>query len=61
MVDGWRAVSERLRVDGHPDLAEHVDRFLEQMPSVKTDAEVISDQVRSSGRQRDARASERTR
>jgi hypothetical protein len=61
VVDGWRAVSERLRADGYPNLANHVDRFLAQMPSVRTDAEMVSDQVRSSGRQRDARTSERTR
>ena len=61
VVDGWRAVSERLRADGYPDLANNVDRFLAQMPIVRADAEMISDQARSSGRQRDARASERTR
>src|SRR3984957_1314399 len=61
VVDGWRAVSERLRADGYPDLANHVDRLLAQMPSVRTDAEMVNDQARSSGRQRDARASERTR
>jgi hypothetical protein len=60
VVAGWRAVSERLRADGYPDLANHVDRFLAQMPSVRTDAEMVSDH-RSSRRQRDARASERTR
>jgi hypothetical protein len=61
VVDGWRAVSERLRGDGYPNLANHVDRFLAQMPSVRTDAEMVNDQVRSSGRHRDARGSERTR
>jgi hypothetical protein len=61
VVDGWRAVSERLRADGYPNLANHVDRFLAQMPHVRTDVEMVSDQVRSSGRRRDARGSERTR
>jgi hypothetical protein len=61
VVDGWRAVSERLRADGYPNLANHVDRFIAQMPSVKTDAEMVSDQIRSSGRHRDSRESERTR
>jgi hypothetical protein len=61
VVDGWRAVSERLRGDGYPNLANHVDRFLAQMPSVKTDAEMVSDQVRSRGRHRDPRESDRTR
>jgi Relaxase/Mobilisation nuclease domain len=61
VVDGWRAVSARLRADGYPNLANHVDRFLTQMPSVRTDAEMVSDQARSSGRQRDVRPSERTR
>jgi hypothetical protein len=61
VVDGWRAVSARLRADGYPNLANHVDRFLTQMPSVSTDAEMVSDQARSSGRRRDVRPSERTR
>ena len=61
VVNGWRVVSERLRADGYPNLASDVDRFLAQMPNVRTDAEMISDQVRSSGRQRDAQAGERTR
>jgi Relaxase/Mobilisation nuclease domain len=61
VVDGWRAVSERLRADGYTNLANHVDRFLTQMPSVRTDAEVVIDQARSSGRQRNAREGERTR
>ena len=61
VVDGWRAVSERLRADGYPNLANHVDRFLAQMPSVRTDAEMVSDQVRSSARHRDPRTNERMR
>ena len=61
VVDGWRAVSERLRADGYPNLANHVDRFVTQMSRVRTDAELIIDQARSSGRQRDARENERTR
>ncbi|MDB6014058.1 MAG: relaxase [Gammaproteobacteria bacterium] len=61
VVDGWRAVSERLRADGYPNLANHVDRFLAQMPSVRTDAEIVSDQVRSSARHRDPRTNERMR
>ena len=61
VVDGWRAVSERLRADGYPNLANHVDRFLAQMPSVRTDAEMVSDQVRFSARHRDPRTNERIR
>jgi hypothetical protein len=61
VVDGWHAVSERLRADGYINLANHVDRFLTQMPSVKTDAELVSDQVRSRGRHRDPRESDKTR
>jgi MobA/VirD2-like, nuclease domain len=61
VVDGWRAVSARLRADGYPNLSNHVDRFLAQMPHVRTDFEMVSDQVRSSERQRDARGNERTR
>jgi type IV secretory pathway VirD2 relaxase len=61
VVEGWRAVSERLRANGYPHLASDVDRFLAQMPSVKTDAEMIRDQVRSNERQRGGGASERTR
>src|SRR5580704_16196581 len=30
VVNGWRAVSERLRADGYPNLANHVDRFVTQ-------------------------------
>jgi hypothetical protein len=61
VVAGWRAVSERLRTDGYPNLANHVDRFLLQMPSARTDAEMVSNQVRSSARHRDPRTSERMR
>jgi Relaxase/Mobilisation nuclease domain len=61
VVNGWRAVSERLRADGYPNLANHVDHFLAQMPSVRTDTEMIRDQVRSTGRGRDLGTNERTR
>jgi Relaxase/Mobilisation nuclease domain len=61
VVDGWRAVSERLRADGYPNLANHVDRFLAQMPIVRTDAEMVSDEVRSSACHRDPRTNERVR
>jgi hypothetical protein len=60
VVDGLRAVSERLRADGYPNLANHVDRFVAQMLRVRMDVEMVRDQARPRGRQRDARGSERT-
>jgi len=40
---GWRAVSEILVAEGHPDLAAHVRDFAARMPPPRTDREAIAD------------------
>jgi hypothetical protein len=61
VVDGWRAVSGRLRADGYHDLAEHVDSFVERMPPVQTDREAILEYGRSPLRPRDREPPAKTR
>ena len=61
VVDGWRAVSGRLRADGCHDLAEHVDSFVERMPPVQTDREAILEYGRSPLRPRDREPPAKTR
>jgi hypothetical protein len=43
---GWRAASELLDVQGYPDLALEVRRFVAQLPPVKTERELISEDLR---------------
>jgi hypothetical protein len=50
VLEGWRAVSDRLR-DEHPELAEQVRRFVERMPPVTTEKELLMDQLRARSRQ----------
>lgn len=38
---GWRATQEILIAQGHSELAHHVDRFLSQMPPVRTEKEQL--------------------
>jgi hypothetical protein len=52
VVNGWRAVSARLREDGHGDLAAHVDRFVERMPRVYTDTDATIDNLKGRPRER---------
>jgi hypothetical protein len=47
VVDGWHAVGERLRADGHHGLAEYINGFIDRMPPVKTDREAILEGSRS--------------
>jgi hypothetical protein len=35
--DGWRSVASRLAKDGHYDLANDVQRFVDRMPAPKTE------------------------
>ena len=46
VVDGWRAVSARLRSDGAEKLAWEVDHFVEQMPPPMTEGELALDRLR---------------
>jgi hypothetical protein len=48
VVAGWRDVSERLRSEGHPDLAGEVDRFIERMRPPKTEKEALVGRLRGS-------------
>jgi len=51
--NGWRAVANRLSMDGHHDLANDVQRFVERMPPAKTEREQIAQELQQ--RVRDAR------
>ena len=50
VIDGWRSVSAQLRSDGYSELAQHVDRFIEQMPRVRTDREAMAEDARARSR-----------
>jgi hypothetical protein len=39
---GWRSVANLLIKDGHCDLADNVQRFIERMPPPRTEREVIA-------------------
>ena len=43
---GWRATSDILLAQGHPDLAAQVRRFMEQMPAPNTDRELVAEGLR---------------
>ncbi len=43
---GWRAASDLLDVQGYPDLALEVRRFVAQLPPVKTERDLISEDLR---------------
>jgi hypothetical protein len=42
---GWRATSDILRAQGHPELAAQVRRFVEQMGPARTDKELIAHEL----------------
>jgi hypothetical protein len=44
--EGWLAASELLKVQGYPDLAVEVRRFVAQLAPVKTERELISEDLR---------------
>jgi hypothetical protein len=50
VLEGWRSVSDRLR-DGYPELAEQVRKFVERMPPVRTEKELLMDKLRARSRQ----------
>ena len=43
--EGWLAASELLKVQGYPDLALEVRSFVAQLPPVKTERELISEDL----------------
>jgi Relaxase/Mobilisation nuclease domain len=43
---GWRATSDFLLAQGHPELAARVRRFLDEMPPPRTERERIGEQIR---------------
>jgi hypothetical protein len=49
----WRATAEKLRSQGHGDMANLVDRFVARMPVVQTDAERIAARWKEQGRSRE--------
>jgi hypothetical protein len=42
---GWRAVGDLLVIEGQPELAAQVRRFVAQMPPVQTEKELIADAI----------------
>jgi hypothetical protein len=50
--NGWHSVARLLSNDGHHDLANDVQRFVDHMPVVKTDREWIADEMRRIGNPR---------
>jgi hypothetical protein len=61
ILAGWRGVSERLRGEGHPDLAGEVDRFVERMPTPKTEMESLIGRLRRSKQAPEVEPPHRTR
>jgi len=61
VVDGWRAVSDRLKDDGYAELAKQVDIFIDRMPSVQTEKERVLEQLRRPTRTRQVQPPHRTR
>lgn len=52
VLNGWRAVSNRLRADGDHELARQVDSFVAQMPPAKTEKRLLIERLRSTTRTR---------
>ena len=52
VLDGWRAVSARLKADGEGELAARVDSFMAQMPPAKTEKRALIERSRASTRTR---------
>ncbi len=52
VLDGWRAVSARLKADGEHELAARVDSFMAQMPPAKTEKRALIERSRASTRTR---------
>jgi hypothetical protein len=52
VIDGWRAVSARLKVDGDLELGRSVDSFLAQMPPAKTEQRLLIERSRTPTRTR---------
>jgi hypothetical protein len=49
VVAGWIAVRNRLKSEGHHELAQHIQRFVDQMPAVQTENERLAAEMRSRG------------
>ncbi len=52
VLEGWRAVSTRLKADGDDELARHVDSFVAKMPPAKTEKRLLIERLRSPTRTR---------
>src|SRR5438067_8408767 len=42
----WRAIGDILTAQGHPELAAQIHRFLAQLPPLRTERELIGEQIR---------------
>lgn len=58
---GWRAVSEILVNEGHPQLADQIRRFVDQMPPSQTEREWLSSEILKRADESPNRARPRTR
>jgi hypothetical protein len=52
VLEGWRAVSLRLKADGEHELGARVDSFLAHMPPAKTERRVVTERSRAPTRMR---------
>ena len=59
--NGWQSVARLLAQDGHHDLANDVRRFVERMPAVRTERELIADKVILRARENSSRKNQRSR
>jgi hypothetical protein len=58
---GWRAASEMLVAEGHPELAGRVDCFLAQMPPPRTERELIALELKKFSRNQSVTDPDRVR
>jgi type IV secretory pathway VirD2 relaxase len=59
--NGWRSVASLLAKDGHHDLANDVRRFVERMQTVKTERELIADELMLRAKAHPPRENQRSR
>jgi hypothetical protein len=58
---GWRSVANQLSKDGHHDLARDARRFVDGMSKVRTERELIADELISQAKAQSTRENQRSR
>jgi hypothetical protein len=58
---GWHSVANLLSRDGHHDLARHAQLFVEGMSQVRTERELIADELKSRAKAPSTRENQRSR